>query len=431
MIVNTLVTEVVEQLKKKNKMPSWPEETIPIPAINNVELNLTFHCNDHCPHCITESGPEKEESLDPDDANRIINNIKEFSIINRLYVLFGSGEFECNEIQICKKLSSSQLPPKELTISLKEEYSTCLQGKYRTSAWHKGRDKILLNFGRPSIRLSGGEFYMWPYAVSGESVGEKDRLEYQSRFLLHLRESLPEYDIWILTNGRFAHDQEHTDKVIENWAKSQQLYKTKGKIRICISADIFHQPPRGSTIEEMLERIWLSCKKFNLSSPFIYGIPNNRIGYIGRAFQKFTCGIIKKSKIRNISKSKFNPLTDLIVDPIDLIETDGCREVKGFYFSNGSNGIIANNIVISPSGRMVFCCACLGDYGDFVTSPAICLRNMVVHPVSLMLRSAKTSIDLLNSAVELDPSIKVLGSGEHPAVTASTCYQMMSGKRKH
>jgi len=47
----------------------------------------------------------------------------------------------------------------------------------------------------------------------------------------------------------------------------------------------------------------------------------------------------------------------------------------------------------------------------------------------LMLRRAETAIPLLNTAVELDPTIKVLGAGEHPAVTGSTCYQLMTGKR--
>jgi hypothetical protein len=192
---------------------------------------------------------------------------------------------------------------------------------------------------------------------------------------------------------------------------------------------MFHTPPKNSTIEEMLHRTWTSCKKNGAYSPFLYGVPNDRISLLGRAFKNFKVGIIEKNLNINRSGSQVNPVKDLVVDPVDLISSDGCNEVKGFSVQHGSKGILVNNIVVSPDGHMVFCCACLGTYGNFVSKPEECLKNMVMDPVSLMLRKGDTSIDLLNTAVKLDPTIKIFGKGVHPAVTGSTCYQMISGER--
>jgi len=42
-----------------------------VPAINRVEFYPTFRCNDCCGHCITNSGPNRTETLKPDDAATI------------------------------------------------------------------------------------------------------------------------------------------------------------------------------------------------------------------------------------------------------------------------------------------------------------------------------------------------------------------------
>ncbi len=179
----------------------------------------------------------------------------------------------------------------------------------------------------------------------------------------------------------------------------------------------------------MLDSIWGASRRHGLGAPFLYGVPNNRIGYLGRAFGRFEVGTLEPHEIENASCSPFNPVSCMSVDPIDLVCQGGCKEVRGFYFEHAGGCLLANNIVISPSGRMVYCCACLGDYGDFVNEPGRCLERVVLDPVSMMLRRTETVVPLLETAAELDPTIEVLGTGPHPAVTASTCYQMMTGER--
>ena len=78
---------------------------------------------------------------------------------------------------------------------------------------------------------------------------------------------------------------------------------------------------------------------------------------------------------------------------------------------------------------MVYCCACLGSYGDFVNQPQECLHNIVTDPLACALRKKETVIPLLELAVELDSTIRIFGTGEHKAVTGSTCYQLLSGVR--
>ena len=402
---------------------------MPLPAINDVELYPTFRCNDRCVHCITKSGPEREEALSPADAITAVRHIAEFSLLRRLEKIYGDGEFRCELPRKCRELEAMERPPKRLSESLKTAYADCLQGRGYTSKWVGGSSCFDLNFGRPSIRISGGEFFMWPSKVNGEELSEDQRIHFQGDLLREIRALLPDYDVWILTNGLFAVSRERANKVIERWAEHANSPDAEGKTRICISVDVFHRPPPRSSVEEMLDRIWTATRKCGFGAPFLYGIPNNRIGYLGRAFGRFKVGKLAKHEIKNVSGSPFNPVASITVDPIDLVSTDGCREVQGFYFQHGSVGLIANNIVIAPSGHLVYCCACLGDYGDFVHAPQQCLERIVTDPVSVMLRRSETTIVLLNTAVELDPSITVFGTGEYAAATGSTCYQMMTGER--
>ncbi len=428
--MNTLVTQVVNKLRSEKKIPGIIDPgRIPVPAVNKVELYLTLNCNDYCPHCITNSGPGNTLTLQPDAVEKIIKNIKKFSILNHLGSLLGPGRYSCIPDKNLKQLETLAKPPGRLDRRIKEAYSAALQGREDISFWttEKG-EEIKLPFGRPSLRLSGGEFFQWPHRLNGEIVETEDRLEYQKKLLDKIREDLPYYDIWILTNGKFAGNLSITDKTIEKWTNSGKDAQRDGKTRICISLDMFHTPPPNSTVEDMLYRIWTSCKRKGACSPFLYGVPNNRISLLGRAFKNFGTGM-QREKMINRSGSLINPVKDLVIDPVDLISSDGCNEVKGFLVQQGHKSIIANNIVVSPEGNLVFCCACLGNYGDFVSEPEKCLKNLVVNPVSLMLRKADTATELLNTAVKLDPSIKIFGKGIHPAVTGSTCYQMISGER--
>lgn len=429
--MNSLVNKVVEEARQRGLFPSISEEdNIPLPAINKVELYTTFQCNYKCDHCITNSGPDREESLDPEDAYRAIENISRYSLINGLEDLFGEGRYECEHGDEFKKLEMMRKPPKRLDDELKTMYSDCLQEKDDNSKWYFNDNSYLdLNFSRPSLRLSGGEFYMWPYKIDGEVLSEEERLCYQRDIIKDIREKLPEYDLWILTNGSFADSMEHADEVIGKWAEYGNKKGAPGRTRICVSVDIFHSPPRKSTVEDMVKRIWAASWKHGLRAPFLYGIPNNRIGLLGRAFKKFKVGSIPEGEINNYSRSGFNPVSDVVVDPVDLVSTQGCREVKGFYLSHGDSGLMVNNVVISPMGRLVYCCACLGDYGDFINEPCESLKKLIIDPVTLMLRRRETVVPLFNLAVLMDPTIEIFGSGEYPAVTASTCYQMMTGVR--
>lgn len=428
--MNDLVAAVIEKARQRGVLPSIPEAiAVSVPAINKVEFYPTFRCNDRCAHCITKSGPERTETLRPDDAATIVKHIAHFSTLRRLKLLYGDGRFRCDPPDGCRELEAMEGPPRQLTDSLKRAYADCLQGKGHSAKWISGSSSFDLNFGRPSIRISGGEFFMWPFEIDGHVLADDDRLDEQGKLLGKMRSLLPEYDVWILTNGRFATSRERADRVIERWARHANAPTAGGKTRICISVDVFHTPPRTSSVEQMLARIWPASRTYGLGAPFLYGIPNNRIGYLGRAFGRFPIGQLKKGRIKNVSRSAFNPPTDITVDPIDLIATDGCKEVKGFVFEHGSACLLANNVVVAPPGHLVYCCACLGDYGDFVSEPQRCLKRMVTDPMSLMLRRADTVMPMMNIAVELDPTIKVFGSGEHAAVTGSTCYQLMTGER--
>ena len=182
----------------------------------------------------------------------------------------------------------------------------------------------------------------------------------------------------------------------------------------------------------MLNRIWTAAWKYGFMAPHLYGIPNQTIGLIGRALDNFRPGKIQKNEVNNVSQSSFNPLTYIIVDPYDLVKSGGCRETKGFVIKNGEGVLLGNNVFISPSGHLVYCCACVGNYGDFINNPQECMRTIVTDPLARALRNKETVAPLLNLAAELDPTINIFGTGDNAAVTGSTCFQMLSGKRlKH
>jgi hypothetical protein len=308
-----------------------------------------------------------------------------------------------------------------------QEYAECLMGKGYSTKWISEAITVDLNFGRPSVRISGGEFYTWPHIIEGRKIPENERLNYQKQLLDNIRALLPEYDIFILTNGRFADSSEKANRVIEHWAGGETA--TGGRTRICISTDIFHRPPPRSTIEQMLQRIWAANKATGLGAPFLYGVTNHRIALVGRALEVFGCCNGCKPEFRNVSASSFNPEGDITLDPVDLTAMGGCRELKGFVCETEYGTMLVNNVSIMPSGRMAYCCVCVGDFGDFLHEPEECLRNSLSDPVAIMLRRKQTAIDLLNTAIELDPTIKIFGHGENAAVTGSTCYQLLTGMR--
>jgi len=427
--MNDLVKRAVKITAHDGILPKLPQDfQLPIPAINKVELYLSFHGNDCCAHCITNSGPHREETLSPDNARTVLRNIAQNSIVTRLYDVIGGGTFNSDIPQQMVQFDALEHPPDRLTDPLCAQYADCLMGKGGISHWMIDNRAITLPFSRPSLRLSGGEFSMWPHKIAGKSVPSENRLHLQTGLLSSIRSILPEYDVYILTNGRFAVDMVSTEKVIGAWATAKSD-AGNGRIRICISVDNFHRPPPGSTIEQMLERIWTSCRKTGLGAPYLYGVSNQRIGLLGRALRTFGCSSKHQKPISNVSGSTFVSSKYTKLDPVDLACTDGCDELKGFICKTPMGMIPVNNIVVAPSGHLAYCCACVGDYGNFVREPRTCLKNIVVDPISIMLRQQSTATHLLNLAVELDPTITVVQSGPNAAITGSTCYQLLSGMR--
>ncbi len=425
--------QVIKAAKNKKILPEMiPLDKTPIPAIHKVEWDLTFHCNDYCKHCVTNSGPECKEFTKTSDCEKIIENIKKYNLINRFRIIFKNKkiDFDFKSNSVLKKLENLKKPPAKLTEKISASYLECLHGNNYKTILKIGNEYKKLSFGRPHIRLSGGEFYTWPREKNGKTLDEKERLKEQSFFLKKLRKNLPEYDIWILTNGRFASNKDQTCKVLSFWNKHIDLENNDtGKTRICISTDPFHSPPSNSSIRDMLDNMWYACKKNHFSSPFLYGIPKKEIYFAGRAFETMDIG--KYSDFKNASKSNFNPTKNYKVTTNSLIKSDGCNELKGFFVKVGENLVIpSNNININPSGHLSYCCAQVGDFGDFVNNPVDTLKNVVRNPVAVMMRRGDTVSLFLNLVASMDPSIKVFGEGKEAAVVGSTCYQMLSGKRK-
>ncbi len=426
--MNPFVNKLIKQAKKEGIIPSGLPK-MPPAYISCAELYLTFVCNDQCAHCITESGGKRKETLSPAFAHKAIDNIAKYSILNNLEKLFGNGTYRHREPPQCRELDEMPSPPKKLKFALMQKYNIAALGKGGLSEWVTDEGVFRLNFRKPTIRLSGGEFYMWPRTVDGKVLTEDERLAYQKGLIEKIRTALPQYNIWILTNGRFATSPEKSDKVVEQWAAARRGQDGDSKTRICISVDVFHRPPANTSIREMLERVWSSCAAFGFDAPHLYGIPNQNIGLTGRALEHFTPGKIEKHQIHNASGSTLNPLTYLLVDPNDLHDSDGCEEVKGFVVGNGEGNALVHNVFIAPTGRMVYCCACVGDYGDFINQPKECLESIITEPMALSLRRKTSVAQIMKLAAQMDPSIKIFGEGDWPEATGSTCYQILSGKR--
>ncbi len=422
------VKRVIHTLYQRDLIPSLPEGCqIPLPGINKIELYLSFYGNDCCKHCITNSGPHRKEVMKPGHARTILENAARHSVTTRLKNAAGGGKFEFRIPDKCKELDNLPGPPRKMNQELIQQYSNCLMGKGYTSRWVKGESNVELNFGRPSVRLSGGEFYTWPHKIDGREVPWRKRLLYQEQLLNDIREILPEYDIFILTNGRFAESREKTRDVIKHWSGGPT--RSGGRTRMSISLDIFHRPPAGSTVEQMLDRIWNACKESGLGAPFLYGINNHWVALVGRALEKFGCCYGSRPDFRNVSRSSFNPESSIKLDPVDLAATGGCRELKGFICETEYGAMLVNNIVIMPAGQLAYCCACVGNFGNFREHPEEALKKITTDPIAMMLRREQSAINLLNIAVEMDPSIQVFGYGSRAAATGSTCYQLLSGKR--
>jgi hypothetical protein len=367
--------------------------------------------------------------MSPDNAHKVIENISKYSILDPLQRLYGNGEYRFTPPPQCEQLDEMRDPPDKLTYALMQTYNVCAIGHGCISEWITPEGAYKLYFRKPAIRLSGGEFFMWPKKLNGRILSEDERLSLQGQLIRQIRTKLPDYDLWILTNGRFATDQRRSDNVLGHWAEFAETAGSQSKARICISVDVFHRPPPGSRIKDMVKRIWKSSWEHGFMAPHLYGIPNQSIVLIGRAFKNFRPGKVQGSEIKNFSRSSFNPISYLRIEPHDLIENGGCQETKGFVVEANESNLLGHNVFINPSGEMVFCCACLGSYGDFVNHPRECLHNIVTDPLACALRKKDTVIPLLELAVELDPTIKVFGTGEHKAVTGSTCYQLLSGVR--
>ena len=107
-VVNSLVTQVVETLQRRRLLPDVPEAVArSVPAVNKVELYPTFVCNDGCEHCITRSGPQRRQTLAPDDAGLVLEHVRDYSILTRLRQVLGDGHFRCiipdrqRELSLC------------------------------------------------------------------------------------------------------------------------------------------------------------------------------------------------------------------------------------------------------------------------------------------------------------------------------------------
>jgi hypothetical protein len=427
--MNYFAGKAVQIAAREEKNPRIPPDLeLPVPSINKAELYLSFHGNDCCAHCITFSGPHRKETLSPSRARRVLRNMGRYSVITRLQELFGDGAYVCDRPPEMRDLDTSVAPPPRLSETLNRVYANCLMGKGASSEWRHNGNAYPLPFGRPSIRFSGGEFSTWPHHIDGKPTTAQQRLDLQTDILREARTALPEYDLFILTNGRFAVNAEIARRTIDAWAQAQPS-QGDGRIRLCISVDVFHRPPAESAVEKMLERIWTACRECNLSSPYLYGISSRRIGLIGRALMTYANVDKRNETIRNVSGSDYVDTPGIALDPVDLVCSDGCNEVKGFLCPTPQGAFPVNNIVVNPDGRLAYCCACVGDYGDFVDSPCSTLSAIIRDPISMMLRKGESAAALLGIAASLDPTIKTFGAGPYAAATGSTCYQMLSGIR--
>ncbi len=423
-----LLEKVVNCAKQHSLVPSLsPDVAIPVPGINKVELYLSFHGNDHCSHCITCSGPHRTETMHPDSALRLIDAIARYSVLSVLPDRFGKGRVVFYGEQAKGRLDKRRKPskPVELFDSIDfNEYADCLMGKNEHSMWIQGDRRTELPMGRPSIRISGGEFFTWPHIVGGDMLSTEQRLVYQRLLLDAIRTRLPAYDIWILTNGRFAESDEAAVEVLRHWAPASGKGGTErvptrqvsaGKTRICVSVDPFHKPPKNSTRDEMVDRIWKAASICGLGAPYLYGIPNRRVFLLGRALENYLNG----------GPAFFEGYE---VDAVDLRKTNGCNELKGFIVNTPKGGLPVNNIVVNYDGHLSYCCACVGDYGNFLEGPENTLRNLIRDPVACVLRKGESAEKFLGMAAEMDPSIAAVGASGGKAL-GSICYQLLSGKR--
>ena len=426
--MNELTRRVLQEARERGIIPET-QPTMPMAYVSSAELYLTFYCNDTCQHCLTDSGANRKEMISPEDAHQVVENISKYSILDPLQRLYGNGEYRFTPLPQCQEVDEMKEPPDRLTYALMQTYNVCAVGHGCISEWVTPEDTHRLYFRKPAIRLSGGEFFMWPKKLNGQILSEDERLSLQRELIRHIRSELPDYDLWILTNGRFATDQRRSDNVLRRWAEFADASSARSKVRVCISVDVFHRPPPGSSINDMVKPVWKSSWEHGFMAPHLYGVPNQSIVMVGRAFEKFRPGKLQEREIKNVSKSSFNPLTYLRIEPNDLTENGGCQETKGFVVQSNESNLLGHNVYVSPTGELVYCCACLGSYGDFVNHPKECLHNIVTDPLAGALRKKESVIPLLELAVELDPTIWVLGTGKHKAVTGSTCYQLLSGVR--
>jgi len=422
---NPLLNDLLLNLRDEGLLPEDPSvnnSCIPTPLVNSVELYLSFHGNDCCSHCLTFSGPHREEVLSPEDAYKILLSLREHSLIKRI-----KGEKGFKELRFYRSpekcaLDNREKPPESFSRDLVSLYADCLQGVGDITVIEKKTASCQLRKSRPTIRLSGGEFYLWPHRIDDRETTEEERAGCQRLLLETIRYLLPEYDIWILTNGRFAESRECAERTVRNWLDFSEYRTRRNQTRICLSVDCFHQPPRGRTRRDMLRYIWKAARKYSDTAPYIYGIPDYKVFLTGRALENFDY------RPQKYGTTAANPCP-AETDPTFLTDTDGCREVKGFLYAEGSRCIPVNNIVIDPLGNLCYCCACVGNYGSFLHYPEQSLRRVLTDPVSRLIRKGNTAEVFLNRAVELDPEIKIFGNSPREKAAGSTCYQVLSGFR--
>jgi len=130
-MMNDFVSNVLQKARINGLIPCLNDyRHLPLPAVNKVELYLSFYGNDRCAHCISCSGPDRKELMHPDTASIIVQNISRYSILAALENMMGGGGFRFKRPQRCRELDITPNPPAVLTDSLILAYCCLCVGDY-------------------------------------------------------------------------------------------------------------------------------------------------------------------------------------------------------------------------------------------------------------------------------------------------------------
>lgn len=74
-MINLSDTELTERITEKYLFMEQNE----LPFLSNFGLMLTYKCTIACPHCIVNAGPHRREEMKPEEAMRLLDEIKAFN----------------------------------------------------------------------------------------------------------------------------------------------------------------------------------------------------------------------------------------------------------------------------------------------------------------------------------------------------------------